>query len=265
MNDFIRQPDPWSALRRHTSARIALGRAGGSLPTGEVLSFTAAHAAARDAVHSALDESALAGDLAGVGLSIVNVASAAHDRATYLQRPDLGRRLDDSVRESIASTTPWDVALIIADGLSAPAVQRHAAPLVKLLVPMLQTAGLTIGPLVIVRHGRVAIEDEIGQRLRAACAVILIGERPGLGSPDSLGAYLTFNPKPGNTDADRNCVSNIRPQGLPLPVAAETLRHLIVESLRLKISGVQLKDERTPLLTSDAKPQNASLPDRIAE
>ena len=251
-------PDPWTHLRRHTSARIALGRAGGSLPTAEVLAFAAAHAAARDAVHAAFDVDRLEADLRQHSLNAVRLDSAAHDRQTYLQRPDLGRTLSDASRSALARragrTTPPDVALIVSDGLCAPAAQAHAAPLLAQLVPMLRSSRLTLSDVFLVRLGRVAVEDEVGHAVGARAALILLGERPGLGSPDSLGAYLVFDPRPGRTDAERNCVSNIRPAGLPLAAAAHTLYYLILESLRRRLSGVQLKDERGALLNGPGAP-----------
>jgi ethanolamine ammonia-lyase small subunit len=245
--------DPWTRLRQHTAARIALGRSGSSLPTDELLRFALDHALARDAVHSEMDVDQLEKDLAEAAgdLPIVRVATRVTDRITYLQRPDRGRELDQASRDRLARMAPADgvdIALIVADGLSATAAQRHAAPLCQLLLPSLRHAGLSLAPLAIARYARVALEDDIGSALKARCSVILIGERPGLGTPDSLGAYLVFNPRPGNTDAQRNCVSNIRPAGLPLAAAAETLHYLITESLRRRISGVNLKDERIPRL-----------------
>jgi len=241
--------DAWASLRRYTSARIALGRSGGSLLTAEWLAFSMAHADARDAVHSRLDVDVLERDLAPLGLPLVRLHSDAPDRIAYLQRPDLGRRLDGPSREQLAglNATACDVAIIIADGLSALAAQRQSPALLREWLPLLRESSFTLAPLVVVLHGRVALEDEIGSLLRASAAVILIGERPGLGSPDSLGAYLVFNPKPGNTDADRNCVSNIRAEGLSQSAAARTLHYLLTESLRRKISGVRLKDDRPQL------------------
>ena len=239
-------PDPWSSLRRHTAARIALGRAGGSLPTREVLSFSLAHAAARDAVHVEIDAESLRQSLAPLGLPCLVLSSQATDRMTYLQRPDLGRRLDDPSRAALAALPAGspDVALIIGDGLSPPAAQRQAAPLLDRLLPSLRAAQITIAPLSIVRHARVAIEDEIGLALGARIALILIGERPGLGTAHSWGAYLVHDPRPGRTDAERNCVSNIRPDGMRSEDAADLLAYLISESLRERLSGVALKDER---------------------
>jgi ethanolamine ammonia-lyase small subunit len=249
MSEFHAAADPWEALRRHTAARIALGRAGGSLPTRELLKFSYDHAEARDAVHSELDLDRLQAELNGIGLPIARVASRVSDRFTYLQRPDLGCRLDDAGRaqlEEISNSraNELDIVLIVADGLSALAAQLHAASVVGPLVEMLMGERYRLGPLVIARFARVALQDEIGHLLNARAALILLGERPGLGTADSLGAYLVFNPRPGNTNADRNCVSNIRPAGLPAAAAADTLHYLITESLRRRISGIALKDER---------------------
>jgi len=243
-------PDPWAPLRAFTGARIALGRAGGSLPTAEVLAFAAAHAAARQAVWSALDVERLVADLAPLGLPALRLSSAAPDRAAYLRRPDLGRRLGEASRATLLAAAPpggCDVALVVADGLSAGAAQHHAPPLLLALVPRLRAAGLSIGPLSVVTQGRVAAEDEVGAALGARAALILLGERPGLSSPDSLGGYLVHGPRAGRTDAERNCVSNVRPEGLPIAGAADLLAWLVVESLRRGLSGVALKDERERL------------------
>jgi ethanolamine ammonia-lyase small subunit len=249
-------PDAWRALRAATSARIALGRAGGSLPTYEWLEFKAAHAAARDAVHNEFYAEDLAREIAAFELETVVVESAACDRMTFLQRPDLGRRLSEASRRRLESLDGkhrlMEVAVIVSDGLSALAVHRQAPPLLAALVPRLRERRFTLSPVVIARFGRVALEDEIGRLLGVRLAVILIGERPGLGSPDSLGAYLVFDPKPGNADAQRNCVSNIRPEGLPIEAAADTLVYLITESLRRQLSGVGLKDERVLTLARNA-------------
>jgi ethanolamine ammonia-lyase small subunit len=241
-------PDPWTRLRRHTAARIALGRAGGSLPTAELLSFAMAHAAARDAVRSELDFDALEVAARPLGLPVVRLKTAVPDASSYLLRPDLGRRLDEESRHRLTEvipTAPVDVALIVADGLSAMAAQSQAVPLLTALLPMLEASGLNCGLISFVRFGRVAVQDEIGAILGARLALILLGERPGLGSADSLGAYIVHAPRPGRTDADRNCVSNIRPAGLPPHAAAETLHYLIAQSLKKQVSGVALKDERS--------------------
>jgi ethanolamine ammonia-lyase small subunit len=242
--------DPWRDLRALTRARIALGRAGGSLPTAEVLGFSAAHAAARDAVWTELDLDRLEADLAPLELPVLRLASLAPDRATYLRRPDLGRRLDEASGARLSQAAPadgCDVALVIGDGLSAIAAQSHAPALASALAARLRDRGFRLGPIALVRQARVAVEDPVGAELGARAALILLGERPGLGSADSLGAYLVFGPRTGRTDAQRNCVSSIRPGGLPVPAAAELLAWLIAEALRRGLTGVELKDERALL------------------
>ncbi len=228
-------------LRDYTPAQVDLGRAGASIPTRALLEFQLAHARARDAVHLPLAVNSLVLELKQRSISSIRLASAARDRDEYLRRPDLGRSLHP---ESKKLLIPWhaeyDAAFVIADGLSALAVNRHAAPLLDLL---LQNLDWRIAPVAIVEQGRVAIGDEIGQLLGARMAVVLIGERPGLSSPDSLGAYLTWQPRPGRTDAERNCVSNIRAEGISYAVAAHKLLFLMNESRRLKLSGVRLKED----------------------
>lgn len=224
-------------LRAFTFARVALGRTGHSLPTPELLRFQLDHARARDAVHRDLDPRPLPPHLL--------LRSAAPDRATYLRRPGLGRRLS---AESVALLMPgdYDAAVVIADGLSALAVERHAVPLLDALRPRLE--GWRLAPLCVVLQGRVAVGDEIGQRLGAALVVVLIGERPGLTSPDSLGAYLTWQPRPGRTDAERNCLSNIRLEGLGYEMAAHKLHFLMQEARARRLSGVGLKEDAQRLL-----------------
>ena len=242
-----RVDDPWGDLRAFTPARIALGRAGGSLPTAALLGFQAATAAARDAVWRELDLDRLEADLAVLGRPVLRLASRATDRATFLRRPDLGRQLDAASAATLTGSAPvegCDVAIIIGDGLSATAAQAHAPAVALALSELLQARGLRLGPLALVRQARVAVEDPIGAALGARAAIILLGERPGLGSADSLGAYLVFGPRPGRTDAERNCVSNIRPEGLHPAAAAELLGWLLGEALRRGLSGVDLKDER---------------------
>jgi ethanolamine ammonia-lyase small subunit len=223
-------------LRRFTPARVALGRVGDGMPTGAHLAFQAAHAAARDAVHTELDTARLAADLAAAGLSSILVHSACPDRRTYLLRPDLGRRLADHQ----ALPPAPGIAFVICDGLSATAVQRHAAPLLAHVMPALTQAG----PVVIARQGRVALGDAIGMALGAEAVAVLIGERPGLSTPDSLGVYLTWAPRLGRTDAERNCISNIRPEGLAIPDASAKLLWLIGAMRGLRLTGVALKDEQ---------------------
>lgn len=241
----VARPDAWAALRAHTAARIALGRSGASLPTAEVLRFGLAHAQARDAVHAPFDAAAVRVMLARAGLETIEVGSAAADRATYLRRPDLGRRLAATSAASIAKrrAAPCDVAIVIGDGLSAAAANTHAAPLAIVLHDQLAASSLALAPIVLAHQARVALGDEVGQALGARLVVVLIGERPGLSSPDSLGAYLTFDPKVGRTDAQRNCVSNIRPEGLPIEAAARRIAWLILAARSLGATGVALKDE----------------------
>ena len=238
------QDEPWAELRALTAARIALPRAGASLATAPQLDLRLAHARARDAVHAQLDEARLVEELAALTLPVLAVASAAADRTHYLMRPDLGRRLagDADARLAAHAGSGHDVAIVIADGLSARAVEMHARPLLAAALPRL--AGWHIAPLVVVRQGRVAIGDEIANALRADIAVMLIGERPGLSAPDSMRADLTFWPTPQTTDAGRNCISNIRPEGLAYADAAITLAHLLRAMRARRISGVQLKDDR---------------------
>lgn len=240
-------PALWRDLRRFTTARVALGRVGNGVPTTAHLEFQAAHAAARDAVHAELDISALAAALsASSGKPPRIVRSLCPDRRTYLLRPDLGRALHLEDRAALsAQPAPGALAVVICDGLSATAVQRHAAALLAALP-------FAFGPVVIAANGRVALGDAIGEALGAAAVLVLIGERPGLSSPDSLGAYLTWSPRVGRTDADRNCVSNIRGQGLSVRDAADKLTWLVGEMLRLGLSGVALKDEQPAAIAIEA-------------
>ncbi len=238
-------PDPWHKFAALTPARIALGRSGASLPTREVLKFELAHALARDAVHQPLHVAELAARWDAAGRSpLIQVHSRASDRLIYLQRPDLGRRLDE---ESATRLSPhagdYDLAIALADGLSAPAVEQHAIPLLKALLPRVDQ--LEVAPLVLAVQGRVALGDEIGALLGARLMLILLGERPGLSAPDSLGAYLTYAPQVGRLDSARNCVSNIRSEGLPPAAAAGKLAWLIGEALARQLTGVKLKDDST--------------------
>jgi ethanolamine ammonia-lyase small subunit len=239
----------WTTFRRFTPARIGLKRSGSALATEPLLDIRMAHARARDAVHASLDEGLLLSQLAASGLPTLTVSSAAHDRQSYLMRPDLGRRLDPSARAHLAvhASNAHDVVFVVTGGLSACAVQLHAPPLLTAIVPTLRAENLHIAPLVVVRQGRVAIGDAIAEALRASIVVILIGERPGLSSPDSMGAYLTWRPTPHTTDAERNCISNIRPEGIPYADAAFRLTYMLREMRRRQISGVPLKDESDSL------------------
>jgi ethanolamine ammonia-lyase small subunit len=218
-------------LRPFTPARVSIGRSGHSLTTSELLRLRLDHARARDAVYEPLEPASL-------GVEHILLRSAAPDRASYLRRPDLGRILDASSR-TVLEKGDYDAAVIIADGLSAPAVHHHAAALLRALMQLL--TGWRLAPLTVVLQGRVAIGDEIGERLGAQLSVVLIGERPGLTSPDSLGVYLTWNPRPGRTDAERNCISNIRTEGLSCEAAAVQLHWLMRESRLRRLSGVSLK------------------------
>jgi ethanolamine ammonia-lyase small subunit len=241
------QDDVWSPLRKLTSARIALGRAGGSMPTRHRLDFQLAHASARDAVWSHFDPASLAADLRKTGEEVITVESAAADRAEFLQRPDLGRRLATQslvrLQRHSEQSTGVDLAIIVTDGLSALAVMAQSAPFLAELLELLRHDAWSIAPLIVARHGRVALQDEIGEICRAKISLILIGERPGLGSADSMGLYFTYSPKIGNTDADRNCISNVRQGGLPPIEAARKVSYLLNVCRKRAVSGVQLKDD----------------------
>lgn len=249
--------NPWAVLRQFTDARIALGRAGVSLPTAVHLDFQLAHAQARDAVHLALDATTLAQTLDAALPNPVApcqiLHSAATDRNLYLQRPDLGRKLDADSRARLsalprpasisAAGRPYDLAVVVVDGLSALAISQNAVPFLTQLQQHLAPAHLSIAPICIVEQGRVAIGDEVAELLGAKAVVVLIGERPGLSSPDSMGLYLTWKPRVGLTDADRNCISNVRPAGLRYEDAAYKLYYLLVQARQRRVSGVALKDE----------------------
>ncbi len=247
-------PTLWRDLRQYTPARVALGRVGAGLPTAAHLAFQADHAAARDAVHAALDIAQLQTALSETKLTATAVRSACPDRPTYLRRPDLGRRLREEDRETL-QPAPCKIAFVVCDGLSALAVQRHAAGLLALIVPALEPDG----PIVIATQARVALGDDVGEALHASAVIVLIGERPGLSTPDSLGAYLTWAPHVGRTDADRNCLSNIRPEGMPVAEAARKLIWLATEMRARKLSGVGLKDE-APMLAATANSTSLGAP-----
>lgn len=236
------QRNHWDELRAHTNARIALGRVGSSLPTAASLQFGLAHAQARDAVHRPLATAILREQLEAAEFHTQLVASRADDRNTYLLRPDLGRALRDSDRVLLQALPHAAIVVVIADGLSSFAIERHALPFLKIFREKFKTDWPTI-PIVIAEQGRVAIGDDIGAALRAKLIIMLIGERPGLSSPDSLGIYLTFNPKPGRMDSERNCISNVRPKGLSYNNASHKLAFLARQALQLKLTGVNLKDD----------------------
>lgn len=252
MTDEIAPKDAaalWRRLRELTAARIGLPRSGASVATAPLLEFQLALARARDAVHEELDAGKLRADLAPLGLPALIVDSAVGARRDYLMRPDLGRQLSAKSEAALAAHAGRsDVALAVADGLSARAVQTHAAPVLAALLPALTKEGMSIAPLVIARNGRVAIGDAIARTLGAEAVVMLIGERPGLSAPDSMGAYLTWQPSPDTTDADRNCISNIRPEGIGYADAAFKIAHLLRAMRTRKLSGVRLKDESDRML-----------------
>ncbi|WP_198537202.1 MULTISPECIES: ethanolamine ammonia-lyase subunit EutC [Pseudomonas] len=240
--------NPLLELRRLTPARIALGRTGTSMPTSAQLDFQYAHAQARDAVHLPFDHKGLSSQLAERGRESLLLHSAATDRNSYLQRPDLGRKLSDESAQTLldyALSHPGgvDLAVVVADGLSALAVHRHTLPFLARMEEQTAAEGWSLSPVILVEQGRVAVADEIGELLGAKMVVILIGERPGLSSPDSLGLYFTYNPKVGLTDAYRNCISNVRLEGLSYGMAAHRLLYLMREACRRQLSGVSLKDE----------------------
>lgn len=237
-------PNPWAQWRSATPARLALGRAGAGMPTDETLRFGWAHAMARDAIHAALDVEALEATLQAQHWQVMRARSRAEDRTTYLRRPDLGRQLDPADAECLraGASRGCDVCLVIGDGLSSLAVARHAAPLLAALRSQLP-AETRFAPVVIATQARVALADEVGELFGATLSVMLIGERPGLSSPDSLGIYLTHSPKRGRHDAERNCISNVRPEGLPCEAAAFKLAWLMREALQKGLTGVGLKDE----------------------
>jgi ethanolamine ammonia-lyase small subunit len=250
MKKEVTHIDPLTPLKEFTAARIAIGRVGTSIPITQSLEFKLAHAHARDAVYSELDVDGLTKDLEVFNLPVLHLHSKASGRAKYLKRPDYGRQLNDPSREILKDHRgSFDVAFVIADGLSATAVNENALGLLKLLLAKLQAINLKIAPFCLVEQGRVAIGDDIADGLNTRFSVVLIGERPGLSAADSMGAYLTYQPKPGLTDESRNCVSNIRPQGLNYKPAADKLFYLINEAFRRKLSGVDLKDN-AGLLTS---------------
>lgn len=262
MNDKPASPalDAWEPWRRTTPARIGLGRVGDAAPTAELLRFGWAHASARDAIHARPDLDVLESALKAQGWQPFRVKSRAPDRATYLRRPDLGRLLDEEDAKQLQAVPGGcDVCIVVGDGLSALAIERHAPPLLAALKPLLPHA-LRLGPLALASQARVALADDIGERLGARLSVMLIGERPGLSSPDSLGIYLTFEPRRGRTDAQRNCISNVRAEGLAPAAAAARLAWLIRESLARGFSGVALKDQSDDHAALPATPA-APLPD----
>ncbi len=240
------QPDAWQFLQNYTPARIARGRAGHSIPTSELLKFQADHAQARDAVYSSLDILQLNESISkAFDLQILTLKSEIKNRTQYLQRPDLGRTLSQQSREELmgVNDSESDICFVIADGLSAQAVNQNALPILENLIPRIKEINWKIAPICLVEQGRVAVADEIGFLLKSEIVVILIGERPGLTSPDSMGTYITFRPNVGLTDESRNCVSNIRPEGMNFEMATDKILYLLTEMKYKKLSGVTLKDE----------------------
>lgn len=246
---------PLEALRKLTPARVGLGRSGPSMPTEALLAFTLDHARARDAVHAAFDAQRLVTELAALGFEVRTVSSQARNRRDYLRRPDLGRMLDADSRRALEKPGgAGKIAVVIGDGLSPAAVNVHAVELVRHLAPRLTEAGIQLGPVVVASGARVALGDEIGAMLSARMVVMLIGERPGLSAPDSLGAYLTFAPRIGLTDEKRNCVSNIHGTGLSYDEAAFKIAWLAREGIAREVTGVALKDESgTPLIAAEPR------------
>jgi ethanolamine ammonia-lyase small subunit len=259
---------PWEGLRAFTDARIALGRAGVSQPTTAHLAFQLAHARARDAVHLPLDAHGMAASLASLGLPTLLLQSQAADRNTYLQRPDLGRRLNTPSLETLAlwqsnnTVQGFDIAFVVVDGLSPLAIHQNALPLVSVMLQRLTNDAVNtwrVAPMTVVSQGRVAVGDEVGEQLRANLVVVLIGERPGLSSPDSMGLYITWHPKVGTTDAARNCISNVRPAGLSVDAAALTLHQLLTQARAKQCTGVGLKDDVDHQITSTAEAPGSSV------
>ena len=244
-----RPHDPWAALRGTTRARIGLGRVGNAMPLHALLDFQLAHARARDAVHAPLDMVLMKNGLRPQ--ASLTVRSAAPDRAAYLRRPDLGRLLDPAchdVLDALRRPGGWDVVFVLADGLSPVATQQHGVAMYQACLARLP--GWAVAPPVVATQARVALGDAVAERLGARLCVVLIGERPGLSAANSLGAYLTWNPRVGHRDADRNCVSNIHADGLPLATAADLLTWLMREAARRKLTGVGLKDDRASLASA---------------
>lgn len=244
MSSQVIHQNTWDGLRQFTAARIALGRTGNSLPTKELLKFGLAHAQARDAVHLPFNADGLSDELQSLGFNTLHAHSAATDRETYLRRPDLGRQLKTESRDQLRQrASPVDLVIVVGDGLSSTAIHRNTIPFLQELRPRLEILGITLGPIVLTHQARVAIGDDIASALQAKAVAVLIGERPGLSSPDSLGVYLTWQPQIGLLDSERNCISNVRPEGLTYPEAAHKLSWLLNEAFRRQLSGVNLKDE----------------------
>jgi ethanolamine ammonia-lyase small subunit len=267
MNDDYQQiapQDPWQNLKQFTPARIALGHTGISLPTKASLEFQLAHALARDAVNIPLDFENLEHRLNKQGYQCLMLQTQAGNQRMYLQRPDLGRMLSQSTLESLQNTPQinTDAVVVVADGLSSEAIEHHAEPFLKILLPELYAKGFSLPPVCLVKHGRVAIGDAIAEHYAARLCIVLIGERPGLSSPDSMGIYFTYQARPGiSTDAGRNCISNIHQNGLGYGQALKKLLYLINESDKLELSGINLKDDTTDAALDGQRPQTNFLLD----
>lgn len=242
-NKPVKTADSWESLKAFTAARIALGRVGESIPLSESLQFKLAHAHARDAVYSSLDVAFLSQELTILKTPFLTLHSQAETREQYLQRPDLGRLLNIASTDIVKdNATDADICIILADGLSARAINTNALPLLEALLPLFKGMNYTISPICLAEQARVALADPIAYGLQCKLAMVLIGERPGLSAADSIGVYLTYDPKPGLTDERRNCVSNIRPEGLTFDLAAKKIFYLVQEAFKRKLSGVELKD-----------------------
>ena len=242
-NELQYTGDPWQSLKAFTAARIALGRAGNSVPLKKSLEFQLAHAHARDAVYSTLDKEMLTEELKQFGLPVIAIHSKAENRQQYLQRPDFGRQLNKSSAAVIEENAfDADISIVLADGLSANAINANAIELLRALIPLLQSATVSFAPVCLAEQARVALGDPVSYGLKAKLSIVLIGERPGLSAADSIGSYITWQPRPGLTDETRNCVSNIRPMGLIAADAAQKIFYLVGEAFRRKLSGIHLKD-----------------------
>jgi ethanolamine ammonia-lyase small subunit len=251
--------DPWANLKQFTDARIGLGRSGSALPTHEVLNFALSHAMARDAVTTPIDWTPIEKGLADLGLATMRISSATSDRSEYLRRPDLGRKLSDHSREALVRASELeasrpDLVILIGDGLSSMAVSANTVAYMSALLPHVAKSGWKLSPVLLADDARVALGDEAGEILGGKAVLVLIGERPGLSSPDSLGVYLTFSPRVGLKDADRNCISNIRQRGLSYEEGAFKTAWLLREAFRRGLTGVNLKDESRFLIESEKGP-----------
>jgi ethanolamine ammonia-lyase small subunit len=252
--------DPWANLKQFTDARIGLGRSGSAMPTHEVLDFALSHAMARDAVTTPIDWAPVEKGLAELGLASMRISSAAGDRSEHLRRPDLGRKLSDHSRDALVRSTDLDASrpdlvILVGDGLSSTAITANIASYMSALLPYVSQGGWKVSPVLLAENARVALGDEAGEILGGKAVLVLIGERPGLSSPDSLGVYITFSPRVGLKDADRNCISNVRQRGLSYEEGAFKTAWLLREAFRRGLSGVNLKDESQFLIEGQKGPE----------